>query len=1086
MYGRPTTSGVGAMDAKTTSEPSTAAALNEAAERLAHDLDAMTRLHRLSARFVRAGDLPQALEEIVDVAISITHADQGNIQLLDPGTRRLKVAAYRGHEKWWLDFFESVAEGDGASCGAALHQGGRVIVEDVTKSPVFVGTPALEVQLRAGIRAVQSTPLFAGSGELVGMISTHYRTPHRPDERDLRLLDLLARQAADMIEHVRSEESLRASEERFRLLVQGVKDYAIYMIAPDGTVESWSAAAEHIFGFREEEIVGRHRGVLFTPEQRAEGTAERDLEAALRDGRHHVEGWRVRKDGSRFFADVIITALRDDAGGLRGFANVTRDVTERRRSEAALRKSEESVRLAQQVARAGFFDWNIQSGLNTWTPELEALYGLPPGSFGRTEAAWEQMVHPEDRPELLRRMYQSIETGAPTEEEWRVVWADGSVHWIAGRWQVLKDHAGKPQRMTGVNLDVTQRKRSEDELRASEERMRLAQQVAHVGSFELNIQSGVNTWTRELEAMYGLPPGSFAGTQEAWEKLVHPDDRAEAVRSVERAFANEGAAEGEWRVVWPDGSVHWLAGRFQVMRDNSGKPLQLTGVNIDITERKATDRALRAKEAELEVILGRTPFMLARVSRDLRYRYVSAAYARMAHRTPEELAGRPMVEVLGEKGLATIRPYIEAVLRGETVEYEQEVQFVAVGPRRLQAMYVPDRDGRGEIIGWIANIIDVTEGRQAESLRAANALLVEADRQKNDFLGMLSHELRNPLAPIRSSSYILRHAQPGSEQVRRAQDVIERQTEHLTRLVDDLLDVTRVARGKIELRRSRIDLRDLVSHAAADFRSRLQDRGVRFEVVVPEEKLWTDADATRITQMIGNLLSNAAKFTRRGDEVALRLGAADGEAEIRVRDTGAGIEPSLLPSIFEAFVQGDRTLARSEGGLGLGLSLVKGIAELHGGSVRAVSAGKGEGAEFVIRLPLLAAPSAKSPEAPPAERRNGARRVLVVDDNADAAESLAEVVKMLGHDVEVAYDGPSAIEKVRTNRPDVVLCDIGLPGMSGYEVARRLRASRVNGIRLIAVSGYAGHEDVSRAVDAGFDEHVAKPCGPEQIERLLS
>jgi PAS domain S-box-containing protein len=522
------------------------------------------------------------------------------------------------------------------------------------------------------------------------------------------------------------------------------------------------------------------------------------------------------------------------------------------------------------------------------------------------------------------------------------------------------------------------------------------------------------------------------------------------------------------------------------MRDNSGKPLRLTGVNIDITERKETDRALRMKEAELEVILDRTPFMLARVSRDLRYRYVSAAYARMARRTPEELAGRPMVEVLGEEGLASIRPYIEAVLRGETVEYEREVNFVAVGPRRLQAMYVPDRDGRGEIIGWIANIIDVTEGRQAEALRAANALLVEADRQKNDFLGMLSHELRNPLAPIRSSSYILRHAQPGSEQVRRAREVIDRQTEHLTRLVDDLLDVTRVARGKVELRRAHIDLGGVVSHAADDFRALLQDRGVRFEVVVPKEKLWVDADATRITQIIGNLLNNAAKFTRRGDEVALLLGAVGGEVEIRVRDTGAGIEPSLLPNIFDAFVQGDRTLARTEGGLGLGLSLVKGIAELHGGSVRAESAGKGVGAEFVIRLPRLAAPNAQSPKAPPAQRRNGARRVLVVDDNEDAAESLAEVVKMLGHTVEVAYDGPSAIEKVRTSQPDIVLCDIGLPGMSGYEVARRLRASHVNGIRLIAVSGYAGHEDVSRAVDAGFDEHVAKPCGPEQIERLLS
>src|SRR6266511_2989201 len=345
--------------------------------------------------------------------------------------------------------------------------------------------------------------------------------------------------------------------------------------------------------------------------------------------------------------------------------------------------------------------------------------------------------------------------------------------------------------------------------------------------------------------------------------------------------------------------------------------------------------------------------------------------------------------------------------------------------------------------------------------------------------------LRHPLAPIRNSVYILEQADPATEQASRARTVIKRQTEHLTRLVDDLLDVTRIARGKIELRRSRVDLREVVQRAAEDFRPMMEERGIALRTVLAESRVWSEADATRITQVLGNLLHNAAKFTSAGNEVTLSLRAAGADAQIRVRDTGAGIDPALLPNVFDAFVQGRRTLARAEGGLGLGLALVKGITELHGGSVSAESGGTGKGAEFVVRLPLVAAGVMEDRQPAVVQRMNGARRVLVVDDNADAADSLADVVKILGHSVDVAYDGPSAVERARANPPDIVLCDVGLPGMSGYEVARALRAS-ANTPRLFAVSGYVQPDDVKKAFEAGFDGHVAKPCDPAEIERLLA
>ncbi len=372
------------------------------------------------------------------------------------------------------------------------------------------------------------------------------------------------------------------------------------------------------------------------------------------------------------------------------------------------------------------------------------------------------------------------------------------------------------------------------------------------------------------------------------------------------------------------------------------------------------------------------------------------------------------------------------------------------------------------------------------ALRDSEQSLREADRRKDEFLGMLSHELRNPLAPIRNSVYILRHVDPAGEQAERARDVIERQAGHLTRLVDDLLDVTRIARGKIELRTSRVDLCETVLSAADDFRPMMDERGLAFRTVVPPTKLLASADATRLTQVIGNLLHNAAKFTRRGDAVTLSLEPAGGEAEIRVRDTGAGIEAAALPHIFDPFVQGQHTLARSEGGLGLGLALVKGITDLHGGTVRVESGGRGEGAEFVIRLPLAEGPAPRDVPSPTERSPDVVRRVLIVDDSRDVADSMAEIVEMLGHTAEVAYDGPSAIERARATSPDVVLCDVGLPGMSGYEVARAVRAGAQDGMLLVAITGYAQPEDVRKAVESGFDRHLAKPASVEDIERLLA
>jgi signal transduction histidine kinase/CheY-like chemotaxis protein len=429
------------------------------------------------------------------------------------------------------------------------------------------------------------------------------------------------------------------------------------------------------------------------------------------------------------------------------------------------------------------------------------------------------------------------------------------------------------------------------------------------------------------------------------------------------------------------------------------------------------------------------------------------------------------------------RPLARA-LRGEAVhDVELSVRDGVTGRRWIgiySAVPLVSTEGRTLVTETI---------REVTELKHAFEALREADRRKDEYLAMLSHELRNPLAPIRSAVFLLERADPASEGARRAREVIARQVGHLARMVDDLLDVSRRARGRIELRRSRLDLGELVRRVGEDHRLLLGGGGVELDVSVPDASVAVDGDATRLAQLLGNLLQNSAKFTPRGGRVTLALAVEGDRAVLRVRDTGAGIDPGLLGSVFEPFVQEERNLARSRGGLGLGLPLVKGLAQLHGGEVEARSDGPGAGAEIVVRLPLA---SARIGVAGP-ERSDGegpgftGRRVLVVDDNVDAAESLCDVVAFLGHTVEAVHDGPAAVARVRERHPDVVLCDIGLPGMDGYEVAQAIRAEpELADVRLVAVSGYAQPEDRARARKAGFDAHVAKPADPADIGRLLS
>ena len=390
-------------------------------------------------------------------------------------------------------------------------------------------------------------------------------------------------------------------------------------------------------------------------------------------------------------------------------------------------------------------------------------------------------------------------------------------------------------------------------------------------------------------------------------------------------------------------------------------------------------------------------------------------------------------------------------------------------------------DERGELRGFAKVTRDLTDRRRTEELE-------RSERRMQEFLAMLAHELRNPLAPIRTAVQTMRMPGVNAVTLGRAREVIERQVQHLSRLVDDLLDVSRLTRGKITLQKEDLEVTRLVAGAVEASRPLIEARGHELAVDLPAEPLWVHGDPTRLSQVLLNLLDNAAKYTPPGGRIGLSVRGEQGAAVIRVRDTGIGITADLLPRIFDPFTQGDRSLDRAEGGLGIGLTLVHRLLEMHDGSVDALSAGPGLGSEFIIRLPLTP-PPARTHAGEEGEARPqpaGSRRVLVVDDNRDALETLILLLELWGYEVHGAPDGETALALAREHRPAAVLLDIGLPRMSGYEVAQRLREiPGLADVLLIAVTGYGQEDERRRSRQAGFDVHLVKPVDAEELHRLI-
>jgi len=587
-------------------------------------------------------------------------------------------------------------------------------------------------------------------------------------------------------------------------------------------------------------------------------------------------------------------------------------------------------------------------------------------------------------------------------------------------------------------------------------------------------------------------------------KLHKRIESAQAIMEHDRkVMESEQPAQVEEAVVAADGSARFYLSKKAPYRDARGKVIGLLGISREITERKAAAQerskllqSLKDAAAQSE----RTGKQLEAVFQSMsdgvivfdmtgKVVLVNRAEAKVTGYADSEGGVRDISQMERAFELSlpdgTVLPFeewpVSRALRGESMSQWEVVVRRKDIDRKWYFSFSggPIRDAEGKQILALTLSRDITEAKRIEHA------LREADRRKDEFMSILSHELRNPLAPIRNAAYMLNHCVPSSEDAQRARVVIERQVGHLTRLVDDLLDVTRIARGKADLKLETLDLRQVVHQLVEDHRELIASTGLRCKARLPNEPIWIRGDPTRLAQVIGNLLQNAIKFTSSPGCIDISLRSEEGFAHVRVRDSGNGIEPSVLGTIFEPFMQGPQGLARAGGGLGLGLALVKGFTELHGGTVRAHSDGPGKGSEFTVRLPVVGAAITTEPGV---EKRSveAGKRVLVVDDNRDAAETLATIVRMFGHEAQIAYDGPETLRLVRERRPDVILCDIGLPAMDGYEVAKAIRSDpSLGGIKLVALSGYAQADDRRKSRESGFDEHIAKPANPDRIIQAI-
>jgi len=761
-----------------------------------------------------------------------------------------------------------------------------------------------------------------------------------------------------------------------------------------------------------------------------------------------------------------------------------------------IRENEERVRLAADAAELGIWTWDVQTRVASWENErMYDIFGVPRSSnmLGPVEF-YADIIHPEDVAAYKRTLASCLESGKRFYFEGRFRrQPNGELRWFEFTGLVHRSDDGQPLKIIGTAADITERKQAQAALVDAKARMESVLTTGEIATWIYDLRTDRITADRNMAYLFGLSEADAAnGSFQSYIDAVHPDDRAHVAEQLHQAIATGALFQVDYRVRSAAGRYRSVIARGKPEYDSDGMPLRLPGVIIDITRQKEIEQALTISQERYRALFESIDegFCLIEVMFDendkaVDYRFLETNPAFEKHTGLTHAQGKTILELVPGQDAHWFEVFGRVARTGESMRMVNESTPLS----RWYEVYA-SRFGEPDNRQVAILFSDITERKKAEeNLQRAAADLAEANRRQTEFLATLAHELRNPLAPIRTGLEVMRLSARNPEALARIQDMMQRQVSAMARLIDDLLDIARINSGKLVLQKEVFDLRGVIANAVETTLPHIEAAQHTLSQHIPDEALPVNIDPVRMAQVFGNLLTNAAKYTPPQGRIALTVTREEQHVDITVTDTGIGIPADSLNKVFEMFTQVGRSSDSVQGGLGIGLSLVRQLVQMHGGSVSVTSRGAGSGSSFVVRLPLHNAAASQAITAVPelSAPVAGSFRILVVDDNRDAAEILTVLLQIHGHVTQTVYDGEQALRIAGDFHPDIVFLDIGMPGIDGLETARAMR--RIPGMArtiLVALTGWATEEDRMRSRRAGFNYHLAKPVSIERLNELLS
>lgn len=897
----------------------------------------------------------------------------------------------------------------------------------------------------------------------------------------------------------KSQQTVFESEETYRIVAETASD-AIIEIDENGAIQFINRAGERIFGYSVEEMRGQSLAMLIPEYRRAENggntftrnddakaeivTAERfTSEGSQFSGRH--------ADGRRFPLEISFGEYNQN--GKRFFIAIARDISKRKASERALRESEENLRLATGAARMYSWALDLQTQKSSFSDNFSEVVGLKSHLTELTlDEIFQTLIHPDDAEKTSRYIEKAIKGTGNHSTELRFVNPDtDEIVWLDVTSYNIRDKDGKPARLVGVAQNITERKLAEEKIRQSEANFRQLAEAVPQFVWVTKTDGSLGYINEQWIDFSGLSLEE-TNSAETLREVFHPDDRDAMFEAWANAIAAAATFEYEARIKNRQGDYQWFLIRSKPVKDKAGAVVKWFGTSTDISATKQSAVALRESEERFRA-------MADNISQ-LAWMADAGGWIFWYNRRWFDFTGTTLEQMRGWGWQAVHHPdYVEPV----TERFKQSVaagtEWEDTFPLRSKtgeycwflSRAQPIRDAQGNITRWFGTNTDVTESKQIELERerilhretAAREQAEAANRAKDEFLSVLSHELRTPLNAMFGWTRMLKTGMLDEERAAQAIEVIERNVRLQNNLIEDLLDVSRIISGKMRIEKVALDFVSLVKKAIETARPVAENKNVRLEFDTAEATQNIGGDASRLQQIVNNLINNAVKFTPEGGTVSLRLSQKNGSARLEVKDTGIGIDRARLPHIFDRFYQADSTTKRAHSGLGLGLTIVRHLTELHGGSVGATSEGAGRGSTFTIEIPLL-----KKPENSFSEKvSNGesvvgnmleGKRILIVDDDQDGLMPLKIVLENNLAKVESAGTAREALEKLAVADFDLLVSDIGMPAADGYDLIAKVREIEGGGkqfLPAIALTAYAAPEDRRRALDAGFQTHLAKP-----------